>query len=180
MLIAREKYKENIAEYIIYMFRVEDTIRACNFDMDIIEKRIISQYNNSEKVRQEIRDWYADLILMMHQENIRKAGHLSTLHTLIEDMNHLHLKLVTAIKDPQYLEQYYWAVPNIKEFEKKLDKPPKNEIEACLIALYALLLLKLTKKEISKETIEAMQTFSRLLAILSEWYKKKMPDSKNS
>jgi len=172
MLIAKEKYKENIAEYILYMFRIEDTIRACNFDMNIIEERIVSQFRVSEKVRQEIRDWYADLILTMHQENIRKSGHLSALLRLIDELNQLHLNLVHTLKDPQYLEQYYWAVPNIKEFEQKLDHPPKNEIDTCLIALYALLLLKLTKKEISKETIEAMHTFSNLLAILSLRYRK--------
>jgi hypothetical protein len=172
MLIAREKYKTNIAEYILYMFRVEDTIRACNLDMGLLEKRIISQFTVSEKVRQEIRDWYADLILMMHQENIRTKGHLSMLETLIGELNALHLKLIYDLKDQNYLEQYYRALPNIKEFEKKLDKPPKNDIEACLVALYALLLLKLTKREISRETLEAMQTFSSMLALLSEWHKK--------
>jgi hypothetical protein len=177
MLIAQEKYKTNIAEYILYMFRVEDTIRACNFEMELIEERIISQFQVSEKVRQEIRDWYANLILMMHQENLRKSGHLSMLTKLIDDLNKLHLKLIQQTKDPQYLEQYYWAVPNIKEFEKKLEKQPANEIESCLIALYALLLLKLTKKVISKETLEAMQTFSNMLAVLSEWYVK-LPEGK--
>jgi hypothetical protein len=172
MLIAKEKYKNNIAEYILYMFRVEDTIRACNFDMELIEQRIISQFTVSEKVRQEIRDWYADLILMMHQEKIREKGHLNMLNSLIGELNELHKKLLFDVKDKQYLEQYYWAVPNIKEFEMKLDKQPQNEIETCLIALYALLLLRLTKKEISKETIEAMQTFSNMLAALSVKYKK--------
>jgi hypothetical protein len=179
MLIAKEKYRSNIAEYILYMFQVEDTIRACNFDMDMIEERIISQFATSEKIRQEIRDWYADLILMMHQEQIRKSGHVSILIKLVDDLNELHLKLVHTVKDPNYLEQYYWAVPNIKEFEKKLDKQPRNDIETCLIALYALLLLKLTRKEISKETIEAMQTFSNLLAVLSEWYIKFSESDKN-
>jgi hypothetical protein len=33
------------------------------------------------------------------------------------------------------------------------------------------LLLRLQKREISKETMEAMQTFSNLLAVLAKWYK---------
>jgi flagellin-specific chaperone FliS len=172
MLIAQEKYRNNIAEYILYMFRVEDTIRACKFDMGLIEERVISQFSVSEKVRQDIRDWYADLILAMHQEKIRKTGHLAKLNNLLDDLNQLHIKLIHEIKDPQYLEQYSRVLPNIKEFITKLDRQPKSEIEACLIALYALLLLKLTGKTISHETLGAMQTFSNLLAILSERYKK--------
>ena len=34
MIIARRKRKENIAEYLLYMWQVEDLIRANNFDMD--------------------------------------------------------------------------------------------------------------------------------------------------
>ncbi len=172
MLIAKEKYKKNIAEYILYMFQIEDTIRACKFDITTIEESVIKQFAVSEKVRQEIRDWYADLIVLMYQEKIRQSGHLSTLNKLIEDLYVLHRKLIDGKKDSTYLEQYYWALPNIKEFEKKLDKQPINEIESCFIALYALLLLKLTKKEVSDETLGAMHTFSNLLAMLSEWYKK--------
>jgi hypothetical protein len=171
MLIAKEKYKNNIAEYVLYMFQIEDTIRACKFDMDIIEERIIKQFSVSEKVRQEIRDWYADLIVVMHQEKIKLSGHFSMLYKLIDDLHALHRKLIQDKKDQRYLEQYYWASPNIKEFEKKLEKMPSNEIESCFIALYALLLLKLTKKEVSDETMGAMHTFSNLLAMLSEKYK---------
>lgn len=171
MLIAKEKYKNNIAEYVLYMFQIEDTIRACKFDMDQIEERIISQFNVSEKVKQEIRNWYADLIVTMHQEKIKLSGHLSMINILIENLYKLHRSLIDKKSDSMYLEKYYWALPNIKEFEKKLDNTPANEIESCFIALYALLLLKLTKKEVSDETLGAMHTFSNLLAALSEKYK---------
>jgi len=31
---------------------------------------------------EEIKDWYVNLILMMHEEGIREKGHLSFLNTL--------------------------------------------------------------------------------------------------
>lgn len=172
MLIAKEKRKNNIAEYLLYMWQVEDTIRACNFDMEIIEKRVISQFSESEKVKSEIRDWYANLILMMHEEGIRETGHLRMISSLIDELYELHKKLLQEKRDDKYVEQYYWAAPNIKEFKQKLNGQTSNDIETCLSALYALLLLRLQKREISKETIEAMQTFSNLLAVLSDWFKK--------
>ena len=36
MIVARQKRKENIAEYLLYMWQVEDLIRANRFDMDAI------------------------------------------------------------------------------------------------------------------------------------------------
>ena len=34
MLIARQKLNENIAEYVLYMFQIEDLIRAYDFDLE--------------------------------------------------------------------------------------------------------------------------------------------------
>lgn len=171
MLIAQQKRKENIAEYILYMWQVEDTIRACQFDMDLIEKRVISQFSGAKNKKQEISDWYADIIVMMHEQGIKESGHLATLTTMVNKLNTLHRKLLDKKHDPNYLEQYYWAVPNIRDFEKRLGRKPVNEIDTCLTAIYALLLLRLQKKDISKETMEAMQTFSNLLAVLAQWFK---------
>lgn len=48
MIIAQQKRKENIAEYLLYMWQVEDLIRAYNFDIDKIEANIISGYAISD------------------------------------------------------------------------------------------------------------------------------------
>jgi predicted unusual protein kinase regulating ubiquinone biosynthesis (AarF/ABC1/UbiB family) len=172
MLIAQQKRKDNIAEYILYMWQVEDTIRACQFNMDLIEKRVISQYTENKAKKQDISDWYANIIVMMHEQGIKKSGHLATLNSLVDKLNKLHRKLLNQKHDPKYLEQYYWALPNIRDFEKRLGRKAVNDVDTCLTAIYALLLLRLQKKEISKETLEAMQTFSNLLAVLAKWYKK--------
>jgi hypothetical protein len=171
MWIAQKKRRENIAEYILYMWQVEDTIRACQFRMDLIEKRVISQFEGSSSRKQEINDWYANIIVMMHEQGIKESGHLASLHSLVDELNELHRKLLNKKHDPKYLELYYWAVPNIRDFEKRLGRKPVNDIDTCLTAIYALLLLRLQKKEISRETMEAMQTFSNLLALLANWYK---------
>lgn len=179
MLIAREKRKQNIIEYLLYMFQVEDTIRACGFDISMLEKRIINQYKVSEKIKSEIRSWYADLIVMMHQEGIKERGHLKQINTLVDDLNRLHKKIISEKKDKPYIEQYLQTLPNIRAFNEKLNNTSRNEIDTCLTGLYALLLLRLQKKQISNETKEAMQTFSNMLAMLSDWYKRNEADKKN-
>lgn len=171
MLIANQKKNENIAEYILYMWQIEDIIRACNFDINLIEQRVISQYSGSAKTINEVKEWYVDLIIMMNEERVKTSGHLKMIMKYVNDLQKLHSQLIQA-KDQKYLEHYYFAIPNIREFEKKLNGKTSGDIETCLCGVYALLLLRLQKKEVSKETLDAMHTFSNLLAILSDKFKK--------
>ncbi len=171
MIVAQEKRKNNIAEYVLYMWQIEDTLRAFKFDMQQIEDRLISQFKQPESVLGEIRNWYTNLILSMHEEGIKEKGHLQIVHGTIEELNQLHKRLIYEIKNPKYIELYEFAKPNILEFSKKLNTPEYNELEVCLYGLYGLLLLRLKKKEVSKETLKAMGTFSTLLSQLSFYYK---------
>ena len=107
MLIAQEKRKSNIAEYILYMWQVEDIIRACNFDISLIENNYVSKFNPSSRVQDEIKDWYVNLILMMHEEGLREKGHLSFLNTLVSEMNDLHLRLLNSRQEVQLPEYLY-------------------------------------------------------------------------
>ena len=45
MIIASQKRKENIAEYLLYMWQIEDIIRAYKLDIDTIDEQIVSKYN---------------------------------------------------------------------------------------------------------------------------------------
>lgn len=166
MLIAQEKRKTNIAEYILYMWQVEDLIRAHGFNMDLIEQNLISQYSQPARIKNEVRDWYANLMLMMYQEGIREKGHLSILKTLIAEITDLHIRLLHS--ENGYREIFGEASRNIAEFRKKLADPAAGDIETCLNALYGLLLLRLKKQAVSRETEIAMASFSKLLARLSQ------------
>jgi hypothetical protein len=170
MLIAQEKRKTNMAEYILYMWQVEDLIRAHHFNMDLIEENLISQYGHSEKVKNDIRDWYANLMLMMYREGIRERGHLSFLKTLIADLNDFHIRLLNDPHERLYSDLFQLASSNIDAFRRKLADKQTNDIETCMNALYGLLLLRLKKKTVHRETEEAMSTFSQLLAVLSKRY----------
>ncbi len=168
MIVAESKRKTNIAEYILYMWQVEDLIRAHSFNIDLIEKNLISQYQQSKRVKNEIRDWYANLILMMHEEGIRQQGHLSFLKTLMDELNQCHLKLLKDSHEQKYHQLYFNASENIVDFKSRLNNPHISEVEACMNALYGLLLLRLKKEPVSTETQQAMSTFSKMIALLSE------------
>jgi len=167
MLIAKEKRNSNIAEYLLYMWQVEDLIRAHRFNMDHIEQNLISQYQQPDRVKNEIRDWFANLMLMMYREGIVEKGHLSFLNTLVSDLNDAHLRLLGSETEVQYHRLYNAAHENIAEFRKKQSSQELNDVETCLTGLYGLLLLRLRKQPISRDTEQAMATFSKLLSVLS-------------
>ena len=44
MLIAREKRKSKCCEYILYMWQVEDMLRAMQMDIELAEPELVSQF----------------------------------------------------------------------------------------------------------------------------------------
>lgn len=172
MIIAQEKKKTNLAEYILYMWQIEDIIRAYQFDINKIEENIINQFKQPTEVHAEIKAWYENLIEMMKIEKVEEKGHLQILKNNINELYDFHVFLLTKGKDSAYNSHYQQALGNITEFrEKSKASQENNDIEVCLTALYGILMLKLQKKEISKDTIAAVTTFSQMVSELTAKYK---------
>lgn len=168
MIIAKEKRRSNISEYVIYMWHIEDLIRACKFDLDIIKTRIIDGFKADKTLEDEIREWYESIIHMMREQNITESGHLQMAKNTVMEMEELHMSLLKQKDQNEYMKLYFSARPNISIFRTKLSYGNDvKDIEVCLSALYSLLLLKMSGKEISLPTQESMGTFSKLLALLA-------------
>lgn len=167
MIIAQEKRKTNIAEFILYMWQVEDLIRASAFDLERINETVIRKFDLPDETLAEIRTWYANLITLMAEEKIVEKGHMSFLNNLIRELNDLHLRLLQSPDEKKYQGIYQAANENVKSFIEKSPDTFLSEIEACLTGLYGYLLLRLKNTEVSDETRLAMESFSNLLAALS-------------
>ncbi|MCU4173632.1 DUF4924 family protein [Carboxylicivirga sp. N1Y90] len=171
MIVARQKKKENIAEYILYMWQIEDLIRANELKMENIDKNIIRSYQQSEDVILEIRDWWANLCEMMTLENKQTSGHLQININTVNDVYQLHLRLMKAPNEVAYQHLYNSVAGTIEEFNKKTGEKLSNAIEVCLTAIYSSFLMKLKQQTVTKETEDAIKIFSKLLATLSKKYK---------
>ncbi len=172
MLIAKEKERTNIAEYVLYMWQIEDIIRSNNFDLEQITETVISRFDISDEIKYDMKLWYQNLIEQMMKEGIAEKGHLKKTINYIEELNNLHNSLLTTIQDIDYQEKYLATKANITSFMQKAGGETTNEIHACFVALYGLLILKLKRSEISDDTKVAMKTFSDLLALLVDKYNK--------
>lgn len=172
MIIAKQKKKENIVEYILYIRQLLDIMRANKLDINQIDKLLVSKYEVSEKEKITIHNWYQDLINQMVSEKVEERGDISSIRKLIERLNQIHLALLSDKDEYRHHELYSWAKPNIDDYKRLSQSKSENEIEICIDAVYALLLLKLQQKSVSEETAQAMQTFVSLLANLADIYKK--------
>jgi len=169
MLTAQQKRKENIAEYILYIYQVEDLIRAFQMNMSVIEKQLISQYNVDEKTRQEIVNWYKNLVIMMEKEGVREKGHLQFLTNQINELNEFHLKLMEVGIDKEYAGVFQSISGLITELNMKSNSV-KSDLQISLDSIYGFLLLKMQQKEITAETTEAIKRLSSWLSYLSKLY----------
>lgn len=171
MLIAKERRKSNIVEYILYMYQIEDIIRSFQFDLDRIDEQVVQKYDQSENIKQQIKDWYKELIRQMEQESIHRKGHLNQLKELISELQSLHQQMLTTIQDKEYIKVYDQARPILKDLTLKVGSQElSNEVDVALHGLYGLLMLRLKKQTVTEETQSAMKKVSDFLALLAFYY----------
>ena len=142
--------KDNIAEYILYLWQMEDFLRA-----------FPAQAEGNEELR-ELKE-------MMHREGITESCHLQLAKNALEEMEELHASLLD--EDAMYRAAIIRLKPSLNLLKAKTDRPTMSDIEACLILLYQVMLLRLQKREISPETASVQEQATKLLRFLSRAYR---------
>ena len=170
MITASAKKRENIAEYLLYMWQIEDLIRANGLDIEQIKKTVINNYPADESQLRAMAEWYESLIDMMRREEVTEKGHLQMNRNIIGDLAQLHLRILADPKFDEYRKEFYATLPFIVELRAKAGEERAGEIETCFNALYGMLLLRLQHKEISDETAKALAQISRFIALLARYY----------
>lgn len=170
MLIAQQKKEENIAEYVLYMFQLQDLIRGCNFDFDQIRTKLIIPQTPSESLIPRSEAWFKEIVDEMERRSLQKKGHIHEIQEVINEIVYLHNTLIDVVKDKKYVTLFEAAKEPIEAFRKKSDLAEKHPIEICFHALYMKLLLKLQQKEINAETEAAFDAMRIVLAYLTKGY----------
>ena len=62
MFVAQELRKKNIAEYLLYMWQIEDTIRAFDCSLRRIRDEYVSRFDYTEEQKEEEIDWFGNLV----------------------------------------------------------------------------------------------------------------------
>lgn len=172
MLIPEKLRNENSAEYIVYMYMMEDVFRAFAFDTN----RIVNEYFRPQLPDASFlslySDWAIAIAQAMKKEGVEKKGHLFQIKELIGEFNYLHNLLTDVLKEQKYIDLYDRTLPVIQEFAQKSNMTGASPIEIAFHSQYMKLLMKLKKDMISTETEEAFDQMRILIAYLSDRYQK--------
>lgn len=169
MFIAKSIREKSVVEYLLYMWQMEDLIRAYGCSLTRIRREYIDRFDYTDQQKDEEEDWFGDLIRMMNQEGKREKGHLAINEVLLQDLGDLHVRLLQSTRFPYYSAEYYRVLPFIVELRQKGDKEI-GEVETCLNALYGVMLLRMRQKPISPETAHAIKAITTFLGMLSDYY----------
>lgn len=169
MFIAKSIREKSVVEYLLYMWQMEDLIRAYGCSLTRIRREYIDRFDYTDQQKDEEEDWFGDLIRMMNQEGKREKGHLAINEVLLQDLGDLHVRLLQSTRFPFYSAEYYRVLPFIVELRQKGDKEI-GEVETCLNALYGVMLLRMRQMPISPETAHAIKAITTFLGMLSDYY----------
>ena len=142
--------KNNIAEYILYLWQMEDYLRAFPQNADATPE--LHELNE-----------------MMHREGIVESGHLALANNALAELEDLHCSLLD--EDAMYRAALIRLTPQLNLLKANTDRPTMSDIEACLVLLYQIMLLRLQQKKITPETASVQQRATQVLQFLSRTYK---------
>ena len=142
--------RDNIAEYILYLWQMEDYLRA---------------FPQNAEATEELHE----LNEMMHREGIMEGGHLALANNALNELIDLHAQLLD--EDAMYRAAVIRLQPSLNVLKAKTDRPTMSDIEACLVLLYQIMLLRLQKRPISPETASVQQQATKVLKFLSGAYR---------
>lgn len=140
---------DNIAEYILYLWQMEDYLRA------------FPEQANANTELMELLD-------MMHAEGIINGGHLQLAQNALSELEDLHDELLNT--EAPYRAVMLHLQPSLVLLKAKTDRPTMSDVEACLVLLYQVMMLRLQKKEITPETQTVVNDATQLLRFLSKTY----------
>ncbi len=150
------------------MWQMEDLLRSLDLDEERVEKVIIKRF--PQEVRDMERGWLKNMIDMMKEEGCQERGHLQMNQGILSLLADLHHELLKSERHADYQSAYYRALPNIV-FLRAHGNMDKDEVEVCLEALYGIMLLRIQKKPVARETERAIKLISELMSRLSKAYK---------
>lgn len=159
MYITSQKRATNIAEYILYLWQLEDLLRALEFSPERIYTTLVEPLGeNDEEKENKILIWYVELGNLLKQEGKAESGHLDhTLH-LIADLQSMHIQLLKSKAGEKYRALFARLEPELPGLRSALGKDGVSDIEICFRALYAVMLYRIkgdkTKENSISDVIE--------------------------
>lgn len=173
MYIAQTKRRENIAEYILYLWQLEDLLRAMQFSPEAIWSQLVTaQCPNDPQKQNELLMWYVDLGALLREEGKSTSGHLNhTLH-MVNELQTLSDDLIKAPAGGHFRELYASLKPELPRLREITGKEDVSDIELCFRALYAAMLYRIKGDKTKESSItDVIELVSPVVGELARMYR---------
>ena len=141
--------KDNIAEYILYIWQLEDYLRA---------------FPEAAEQNEEL----GNIFQMMHADDVMDGGHVQLAQIALKELELLSDDIIA--QEATYKAAMLQLTPSLNLLKARTDRPTMSNIEACLVLLYQIMMLRLQGKPISAETQAVQQQATSILQYLSKTY----------
>lgn len=141
--------KDNIAEYILYLWQLEDYLRA---------------FPEAAEQNEEL----ANIYQMMHADDVMDGGHIQLAQIALKELEMLSDDIIA--QEATYKAAMLQLTPSLNLLKARTDRPTMTNIEACLVLLYQIMMLRLQGKLVSAETEEVQKQATAILQYLSKTY----------
>jgi hypothetical protein len=163
---------ENVAEYILYLFQIEELVRSLNLDIELIKAQVLEPAIRDSFQLSEQITWYEQLVREMKSKGLQKEGHIDEVQEILVELTYLHNSLLTVMNDAKYKALCEDAQEALVEFKQKSNMAQRQDVEILMHAMSMKLQLKMRKKEISAETEAAFDLMRIQLAYLAREYQR--------
>jgi hypothetical protein len=155
-------------EYILYLWQVEDLVRAAGFDEGVL-RTLVEEQGDAEVA------WLFDYAAAMQREGVKEQGHTGEANQALTELAMLHDLLLGTLKDGPYTEAHAAALPYLQELEARNARAgvrAMHPIELLCVTLYGWLVLRMGKREVSAETEAAMVAVRNLANALGAGHRR--------
>ena len=152
MDIAKIKRRENIAEYILYLWQLEDLLRALQFSPEAVHSQLIAPRDLSQPEQRLYLEWYMDIADLLRQD--------------------LHLQLMKLPAGARYRELYARLEPELPRLRAVLGRNETSDTELCFRALYAAMLYRIRGEGGQQAVADTVEYISPAIAELASMYGK--------
>jgi hypothetical protein len=159
MTLADSKKKAHIVEYILFLWQIEDLIRAAQFNPVLLEKWAVDTANSEGSDPEKEKEWIVRMATDMRSQGKTELGHVASVSETMVELAHLHEMLMGPMEDKRYMESFEVAEPMMKDLSAKQPGSSLHPVEQLLVALYGFLILRLQNKSISAETESGFVAF---------------------
>lgn len=170
MFIAEKLRKQNVIAYLVYMYQVEDVIRAYQLDTERIRKDYLVRFGYDEDQFDKACEWYVALVNMMKDEGCQEHGHVQVVRATLTLLEDRHQELLATHEHPDYERVYAQILPILVQLRSKGGKE-KTEVENCMDAIYGLSVLEMRHQQVSDETRSGLKPVAQLMDMLGNYYR---------